>query len=288
MMFDPDSVRRSFHRAATSYEDNDWLQWEVGQRLLEQPQVSKLQAGRILDLGCGTGRLTAELKRRWPKAQVMGVDWAPGMLKVAKKRSRWRRQLDLLCADFRALPIAPQSVDLLVCNLALQWCNEVPELFNRWRRVLKPGGLLLFSSFGPSTLQELKAAWRRVDLHPHVSQFPDLHQVGDWLMGSGFRDPVMSSETLTATYSDPMALMRELKALGAHNSDQQRFRGLTGKKAFQQMREAYQDFYQDGRAPATWEIVYGACWGPQEGQPIRSSEGEVATFSVAALRGNRR
>ena len=288
MMFDPTLVRRHFDQAAPRYEAHDWLQWEVARRLVEQPQLADLQPARIVDAGCGTGRLTEWLKQRWPKAQVVGVDWAPRMAALTRRRSRWRRPLDVLCADLGALPLPDRSVDLLVCSLALQWCNDVPAVFNSWRRVVRPGGLVLFASFGPDTLKELRAAWASVDRRPHVSQFPDLQQMGDWLLASGFRDPVMSGEHLLATYADPMDLMRELKGLGAHNSDTQRARGLTGKQALQRMRAAYRSFYQQGRAPATWEIVYGAAWGPQEGQPVRADGGEVATFSLEALRGSRK
>lgn len=287
MSFDANAVRRSFQQAASRYEDFDWLQWEVAQRLIEQPQLNDFQPERIVDVGCGTGRLTAALKQRWPKAQVLGMDFAPAMAQQTRRRSKWRRPIETVCGDLGALPIATRSVDLLICNLALQWNNDIEAVFNGWRRVLKPGGLLLFSSFGPDTLQELRAAWAAVDGQAHVSEFADLLQVGDWLMSSGFRDPVMSGETITATYADPMDLMRELKGLGAHNHDQRRARGLTGKAAFAHMREAYKRFYQDGRAPATWEIVYGAAWGPEEGQPVRSGGGEVATFSVEALRQSR-
>ncbi|GAB4194682.1 MAG: malonyl-ACP O-methyltransferase BioC [Wenzhouxiangellaceae bacterium] len=289
MIFDAAAVRRNFSRAALSYEDHDWLQWEVAQRLLELPQLTEVQPQTVVDSGCGTGRLTEVLKQRWPKARVVGVDWAPGMLQQARRRSRWRRPIEWLCADLTALPLAPASVDLLVCNLALQWHNDVAGVFNRWRRVLRPGGLLIFATFGPRTLEELRAAWAVVDQQPHVSPFPDLQQLGDWLQAAGYRDPMMSGELITATYGEVMALLRELKALGAHNAHSDRNRQLTGKSALQRMQQAYQSMSTaDGRIPATWEVYYGAAWGPPEGQPVRGGDGEVATFSVDALRGSRR
>lgn len=294
-IFDPHAIRRSFNRAARQYESVDWLQWEVAQRLMEQPQLLEApqrggapwEQGRIVDAGCGTGRISAWLKQRWPKAQVIGVDWAPGMLHQARRRSRWRRNLDLICADLGQLPLPAQSVDLLVCSLALQWCDDIPSVLNRWRRVLKPGGLLLFSSFGPATLSELREAWSAVDQGSHVSPFVELQQLGDWLLSSGYRDPVMSAEVLQASYAEPRSLMQELKTLGAHNGTLQRPRGLTGKQSWQRLNQAYPRQH-DGRILASWEVLYGAAWGPPEGQPVRHGQGEVATFSVEALRRSKR
>lgn len=289
MSFDQREIQRSFSRAAAHYDEHAWLQWEIGQRLLQQAQLDQLQPAMIVDAGCGTGRLTAVLKQRWPKARVMGVDSAPGMVSAAARRHQhWRRRFEVVQADLASPPVADREVDLLVCNLALQWCEDLPAVFNAWRRIMKPGGLVLFATFGPDTLHELRTAWAAVDQRPHISPFPDLHQVGDYLMNSGFRDPVMSSELINVTYADSLKLMRELKAIGAHNADRERPRGLTGRQALSRMREAYEQFRREGRLPATWEVVYGAAWGPEEGQPVRTSEGEMATFSVDALRKTRR
>ena len=144
--------------------------------------------------------------------------------------------------------------------------------------------MLVFSCYGPDTLYELKQAWRAVDDLPHVNDFPDMHDIGDELMSVGFREPVMDVERLTVEYSDVMALMRDLKGSGAHNVATQRLRGLTGKAHFRGMLQAYEQFSYDGRYPASYEVTFGAAFAPAEGQPVRTPDGDVATFSVDALR----
>jgi malonyl-CoA O-methyltransferase len=148
-------------------------------------------------------------------------------------------------------------------------------------RVLKPGGLWVYATFGPDTLKELRAAWQAVDARVHVHEFIDMHDLGDVLLGSGFADPVLDVERLVLTYPDVRALLRDLKQLGAHNADRSRARGLTGKRHFRQFEAAYQAFLRDGQVPATYEVVFGHAWAPQL---PRLGAGAVAGIPVAALR----
>jgi malonyl-CoA O-methyltransferase len=147
-------------------------------------------------------------------------------------------------------------------NLALQWVNDPDQAFGEFNRVLAPGGLLMFSTFGPDTLKELRAAFATVDQHTHVSRFIDLHDIGDILVKRGFADPVMDMEPFTLTYSDVRALMRDLKAIGAHNVTQTRPPGLTGKSRLAAVTQAYEPLRRDGKLPATFEVVYGHAWKP--------------------------
>lgn len=282
-------VRRAFARAARSYEHHDTLQREVGARLRERLPMLETEVERVLDVGAGTGAGSAALKQAWPKAEVIALDLAVPMLRGARAHRTWRRPFARVCADAQALPLPDRCVDLLHSNLCIQWIDDPESLFAEWLRVLKPGGLMLVSTFGPDTLIELRQAWASVDdARPHVGRFLDMHDLGDAALNAGFRDPVLNVERLTVTYPDPPALLRELKGLGATNADAARVRGLTGKTRFKRMLEAYDALRVDGRIPSTWEVVYLHAWGPPEGQPRRVRGAEIATFSLDKLRGSRR
>jgi malonyl-CoA O-methyltransferase len=283
---DAHAARRAFHRAAGSYDEHAVLQHEVRARLLERLDYQALEPARVLDIGCGTGQGSQALQDRYPQAEVIALDWATGMLRDARGEQGEAAPV-ALCADMQALPLAGRSMDMVFSNLAAQWSPDPERLFAEIRRVLRPGGLLLFSTFGVDTLQELRAAWATVDDEPHVSEFVDIQDLGDLLMALGFAEPVLDMEMLTMDYTDVMALMRDLKAIGAHNAVTGRRAQLTGKARLRRMLDAYEQFRAGDRYPASWEVIYGAAFGPEEGQPFRSGQGEVAEFSLDALRASR-
>ena len=169
-----------------------------------------------------------------------------------------------VCGDLEALPLQSGSVDMLWSSLALQWCNDLDATFSGMRRVLAPNGLLMFSTFGPDTLRELRHAFSQADGYSHVSRFQDMHDIGDALMRAGFADPVMDVEHFTLTYDTASGLMRDLKALGAHNATQGRRQGLAGKSAWKRMEAEYEKLRQDGKLPATYEVIYGHAWAPNQ------------------------
>ncbi len=283
-------VRAAFDAAAARYDEVAALQREVGARLLERLELIRLEPAVVVDLGCGTGLATRALMDRYTRARVHGLDLAPAMLAAARKRAPWLRKLQVICADIEALPLADASVDLLFSNLCFQWAGDLERLFAECRRVLKPGGLLLFSTLGPDTLRELRQAWRAVDGYNHVNAFIDMHDVGDALVRARLADPVMDVERLTLTYREVDALMRELKALGAHNVSAGRARGLTGKGRLRALRAAYEGFRRDGVLPASYEVVYGHAWAPLPGErKPHGPHGEpgIATFPLAGLKKRR-
>ncbi|HSX62134.1 MAG TPA: malonyl-ACP O-methyltransferase BioC [Tahibacter sp.] len=283
--FDHDQVRRAFGRAAASYDEHAVLQHEVEDRLLERLDYVIAAPQRVLDLGCGPGRASSRLRKRWRRADVIAMDLALPMLQQARRRGSWLRPLARVCADARRLPLADASIDVLFSSLCIQWIVDLPALFDEFRRVLKPDGFIALSTFGPMTLHELRAAWAEVDRAPHVSHFPDIQRVGDALLAAGFRDPVLDGDDFTLTYADTGALMRDLKAIGATNADAQRRRGLTGKARLQAVARAYEPFRRDdGRLPATYEVISAHAWGPKPGQPRRSGGTDIATFPVDQLR----
>ncbi|NUO72121.1 MAG: malonyl-ACP O-methyltransferase BioC [Frateuria sp.] len=281
-------VRRNFARAADTYERHDALQREVQADLLSRLDFYLQPPGRVLDVGAGTGRGSALLKKRYPKAQVIAIDLAQPMLHAARRHQGLLRPFQRVCAEATALPLPDRSVDVLYSNLCFQWIDDLAALFAECVRVLKPGGLLAFSSFGPDTLKELRAAWAAVDERSHVSRFLDMHDVGDAMLNAGLRDPVLDVNRYTLTYSEPRALLKELKGLGATHADRARERHLTGKSHYRAMLGAYEAMRVDGRIPATWEVVTAHAWGPPPGQARRTPEGEIATFSLNSLRGSRR
>jgi malonyl-CoA O-methyltransferase len=277
---DKEQARRSFDRAADRYDEVALLQREIGERMLERLDYVRLQPKVVLDAGCGTGVATAQLARRYRGARVIALDFAHGMLRHARRRGTLFRRPRCVCADLERLPLADRSVDLLYSSSALQWSADLPGTFAEFLRVLRPGGLLTFSTFGPDTLKELRAAWAAVDGHSHVSPFPDMHDIGDWLVRGRFADPVMDAEWMTVTYEAVDGLMRDLKLLGAHNATTGRARGMTGKGRLAAMRAAYERFRVDGRLPATYEVVYGHAWVPLQ----RAEAPGVVSIPVDVLR----
>lgn len=286
---DRQQVRHAFGRAARDYEQHDALQRTVQELLFERLEFVEQPPAVVVDVGAGTGRGSELLKRRYPRARVIALDLALPMLHQARQRSNWRRPFARVAGDAARLPLADHSTDILHANLCIQWCEDLPGLFAEWVRVLKPGGMAVFSSLGPDTLKELRAAWAGSDQQPHVGRFLDMHDVGDAMLAAGLREPMLGVEHYTLTYASPMALLRELKGLGATNADATRQRGLTGKARYRAMIEAYKAFEVDGRTPSTWEVITAHAWGPAPGQPLRvPGRGEEARFSIDQLRATRR
>jgi len=279
-LFDLRQLRRSFGRAAPNYSAIAVLQREVEARLLEQLDYleTKIPA-RILDLGCGPGRASAAMKKRWPKSEVIAVDVALPMLREVPRQTRFWRPIKRVCADAGRLPFADQSVDLIFSSLCLQWVDDLPGALDEFRRVLRPGGLLLFATFGPDTLIELRDAYLQAgERNPPLSPFAMIQQVGDGMIGAGFRDPVLDNDRFTLTYAEPMTLLRELRAIGAGDARHNRSRGLGGKGRRQKMLAAYEALRRDGVLPSTWEVITAMAWAPAPGAPRREGLADVASF----------
>ena len=264
---DRQAMRAAFEKAAAGYDAVAVLQQEVANRLVERMDVMSMKPVSILDAGSGTGFISQLLATRYPKAKITALDLAFNMLKQGKnKRSfkqRWNKQFHYVHAEVENLPFADASVELVISGLTMQWCQDLPKVFSEFKRVLAPGGLLLFSSFGPDTLKELRQSWAEVDNLPHVNAFADMHDVGDALMQSGFADPVMDMEMLTVTYKDVKTVMSDLKQIGAHNVMQGRSHNMTGKNKLQKMIQAYEQFRVDSLLPVSHEVVYGHAWVPE-------------------------
>lgn len=264
-------VRLHFERAAPGYEAASVFAREVGSRMVERLDLVKLQPAWILDAGSGTGQLAAALAARYPHARVACLDLSLAMLRAGAQRSGWGRRLLAavratrclpICGDVERIPLASARVQLVCSNLVLPWVGRPEVALQECHRVLAPGGLLMFTTLGPDTLAELRAALGpsgAATIHP----FADMHDVGDLLVRSGFADPVMDAEHLTLTYRDLTALLAELHASGGRSALSGRRPGLRGRAWRRGLEERYAAFRIDGRLPVTCEVVYGHAWKPQ-------------------------
>ncbi|CDH44973.1 malonyl-ACP O-methyltransferase BioC [Candidatus Contendibacter odensensis] len=276
-------LRRALERAALGYDKAAFLHREVGNRLLERLNLIKRQPETIVDVGCGTGAITAALMKKYRKARVIGLDLAPALVKKACKQAPWLRTLHGAVAEPEALPLPSASCDLVFSHFALPWCLDLDRVFAEFQRVLKPGGGLLFSTLGPDTLIELRRSWAAADGYNHINAFLDMHDIGDALMRARLAEPVMDVERLTLTYSNVGGLMRDLKALGAGNFTFGRARGLTGKGRLRAMQAAYELFRRpDGLLPVSCEVVYGHAWGSIQNRSRLRGDG-AAVFPLEQL-----
>lgn len=276
---DKREVRRAFSKAAKQYDAAAVLQREICSRMLEKLSIIKHQPSHLLDIGSGTGWGTRQLGERYPQAELVALDIAIGMLQAARGMSGWWTKLfagkreNYLCADVEALPLATQSMDMVWSNLTIQWCNDLPGTFIELHRVMKTNGLLMFSTFGPDTLQEMRIAFNGVDGYNHVNRFVDMHDIGDMMVAAGFADPVMEMEKVTLTYNDVKAVMQDLRSIGAHNATAGRSPGMMGKARWAHIVQNYETLRRDDKLPATFEIIYGHAWRPaakktQDGRTI--------------------
>jgi len=249
-----------FERASSGYDEYAVLHRQIAEEMLERLQTVTIKPAHVIDVGCGTGFCTRRLHKTWPTAQITGFDLAAGMVQRAGDRKGWFSRQSYCQADAASLPLKDASTDVVFSNLMLQWCNPV-AVFAEFRRVLNNDGLLMFSSFGPDTLKELRQSWATVDDRPHVIDFADMHDHGDALLQAGFREPVMDVDRYTLTYSDVLSLLRDLHGIGSRNVMPGRRSGLMGRDALQGLGQAYQLFVDnEGRLPASYEVVYGHAW----------------------------
>jgi malonyl-CoA O-methyltransferase len=260
-----DAMRAAFERAAATYDAHSVLQAEVGRRLLEHLEGIRLEPATIVDLGCATGASFEGLRARYPSAALLGLDLAHAMLRKAAARTPWwRRALGagrpaLVCGDAHRLALAAGSAQFVFSNLMLQWCRA-ETVFAEVARVLPAGGLFMFSTLGPDTLKELRAAFAAAGERERVPAFVDMHDLGDALVHAGFADPVMEMEMITLEYATVDALVSELQAVGeAPDSGDWRAIG----------RE-YEKHRRGAALPASYEVVYGHAW---KAAPKRLADG---------------
>ncbi len=255
------AVRKGFRMAASTYDEAAGLQHRIESDLIERLSLLDLRPQWILDLGCGTGHAIPSLARQYPQACIIGIDAAFEMLHW--KQAHPDRRSEALCADVRALPIAPSSVDLAFSNLLLQWLDDPGPAVSEIYRVLADRSAFLFATFGPRTFAELRGAWAEVDSDPHVSEFMDGPAWGNILMRAGFVEVVLDADVWVEEVLDLKTLAGHLRQIGATNRHVHRARGLLGRKRLTTLTRAYERLRRPGGGlPVTYEMLYGLAWTP--------------------------
>ncbi|UPF03701.1 malonyl-ACP O-methyltransferase BioC [Pseudomonas mosselii] len=259
---DKRQVAASFSRAAASYDSVAALQRAVGMALLEK-LPSNLAPARWLDMGSGTGHFSRVLAERFAQSSGVAVDIAEGMLRHAREQGGARHHV---AGDAEHLPLRDGCVDLLFSSLAVQWCGQFASVLGEARRVLRPGGVLAFSSLCVGTLDELRASWQAVDGMVHVNRFRRFEDYQRLCGDSGLELIDLERRPHVLHYPDVRSLTHELKALGAHNLNPGRPSGLTGRARMQGLLQAYEQYRQVQGLPATYQVVYGVLRKPSDGE----------------------
>ncbi len=275
-------ICNAFDKQATEYEKAAKVQNEIGERLFERLHYLKITPRYVLDLGCGTGIFTSQLKKLYPQAQVIGLDLSYAMLKQSRRKQKWRCKWPLINADMTSLPFNDGVFDLVFANQTIHWSSPLSAVIRELNRVMNLNGCLMFSTLGPDTFKELKQAWSVVDNYAHTNDFIDMHDIGDCLLAEHFLDPVVDMELLTVHYSSLKQLLQNLKAQGVRNINQARNEGLTGKNSWQTFESAYQALSTpQGKYPLTYEVVYGHAW---KGSQHRIEKGTETFIPISQIR----
>ncbi|OCH97189.1 malonyl-ACP O-methyltransferase BioC [Legionella jamestowniensis] len=255
-------ICNTFNKYAAEYEQAAKVQNEIGMRLFERLDYLKINPRYVLDLGCGPGMFTQLLKKKYPQAEIVGLDLAKNMLLQAKmKQGFWRKRWSLVNGNMTSLPFATGTFDLIFANQSIHWGFPFASVIRELNRVMNRQGCLMFSTLGPDTFKELKQAWQAADYYAHANEFTDMHDLGDSLLKERFLDPVVDMELLTVHYDNLKKLLINLKTQGVRNINAKRNRGLTGKKTWHLFTETYKALRtMEGKYPLTYEVVYGHAW----------------------------
>ena len=254
-------IRRRFDRAAASFDDADFVHAVTRDGLCSRLEPLLLKPEAILDLGSATGAMGRRLRKRFKRAHIVSLDLSHAMLAQARSNKAWFSRSSFVQGDAHQLPLKDASFDMVVANQVLPWAPNPQPVFDEVSRVLKKGGVFAFATLGPDSLREIERAWAGIDAGAHVLRFPDMHDIGDGLVRSGLRDPVLDVDRLAVTYENADRLFADLTRAGARNVLEDRSRGMVGKRAFRAMTDALAASGTDGKIVLDLELVYGHCWG---------------------------
>lgn len=265
---------------------------EIAQRMIDRLQYIRIEPRALIDMGCGPGLRVEVLQQRYPKAHYIGVDSceifiqeaqqhfsAKGLSALLKKMTA-QKTPEFLLKDMADTGLAPESVELIWSNLALHWHPSPEQVMHEWRRLLKVGGLCMFSCFGPHTFIELREAVQRAGIHTHMMEFVDMHDFGDIMLEHGFVDPVMDQEMITLTYKTPEKLLADVYQFGG-NPCIGRADGLRGRNWYQSLLNALEQGRKaDGLLHLTLEVVYGHAWRSGTTKGVTSGETYISIDSI--------
>ena len=280
-MINKEYKRKSFNRAAKTYDSCSTLQDTISGNLIDRRKNIKLYPLDILDLGCGTGTNGLNLRKKYKKSRIINYDFSENMLKEACIKQKLfildkinPSPYSYICADIEAIPLEENSLDLVWSSSTLQWCNELDLVFNQVKKILKPGGLFIFSTFGPNTLNELREITENLFNEKKTSTFIDMHNLGNLLMDSGFSDSILDTENFTVTYNEVERLFKDIKSIGATNGNISKNRGLSGRSFTKKIIQKYENYRTNNLLPASYEVIYGHAWNisksTSEYHPIKS------------------
>lgn len=271
-------IKKNFEKAAKSYNQYAVLQHEVGRRLIDRLELIKVNPANILDLGSGTGHTSNKLIEKFPNANFFLNDLAFNMLNISKHELS-KENIFHINSDMEVLPISDNSMDLIFANLSFQWSFNLEKTIKECYRILKPNGLLIFTTLGIDTLWELRSSWHKVnESFHHTNQFLDMHNLGDGLMKSRFASPILETKNITLTYSKLIDVMQDLKKIGANtiiNSENQK-KSLLGKTEFRNLEAEYSKLKSNNKFPATYEIIYAHAWKLSDKDKPKAKHPEVS------------
>lgn len=281
LRFDSHYLRRAFDKRSKQFAATDFLMREISQRMQSHLALIKIKPERILDMGCAIGQDLAILRNLYPQAEILGLDLSFEMLAQVTASNTLFSQLrhlllgrsfPLIQADWCHLPLTNQCIDLIWSNLALHWTPSPHLALKEWIKLLRVNGLLMFSTFGPDSLRELRVAFAHTDAHQHIPAFTDMHDLGDMLLDQGLADPVVDAEYLTVTYETPKKLLEDVRRLGIYPYPQPG--GLKGKQWYQRLSEALEAQRRDDNLiPLSFELIYAHAWKPERNASVANKEG---------------
>ena len=266
-MINKNLKRKIFDRAASTYDAHAVLQNQIIDNLFERLDLIKIKPSFALELGCGTGRTTPLLQKKFNNLNLFNYDISEGMLEFAKSKNSLglfslisSKKNYYICGDIDYLPFKEEVFDLIWSSSTLQWSNNFDKSLSQVLNLLKPGGLFIFSTYGPNTLMELGSITEEIFQRSTLNYFYDVHDIGDLLINLGFKDPVLDVENFTLTYEDPKNLLIDLKKIGATSGPEIKDSIFLGKSFIQQYKEGYEKFKENNLCPATYEVIYGHAW----------------------------
>ena len=266
-MIDKEYKRKVFNRHAKTYDEYSSLQNKISDNLFKKLDLIEVRPSVILDLGCGTGRNGVILKEKYQNIKLINYDFSINMLQEAKKNQHKElgAKAEFICGDIEKLSFSENTFDVIWSTSSLQWCNNLSDIFKKAKLILKPGGLFIFSTFGPNTLFELKNVTKKISNYQKTNNYLDITSIKYKLIKEGFIDPVLNSEEFCLTYKNINKLFLDLRKIGATSGFKSKKIGLSGKSFLKLISDGYKEYSYDGIYPATYEPVYCYAWNTPNG-----------------------